>query len=438
MEIGVALEMVAEGVEALGSVDASLLLAEDLMGSVRDLEVVRRQLDAATIALADRVDRTNAYRVDGHSSATSAVKHLGRLSGAEASGRVKGAAALRRLPLFTKSYLEGRIPTGHLQVLGRVGANPRVAGFFEEADEWFRERAIELDHDGFKVVVQQWELLADADGAEENSDREHRARNATVTKGFDGSFRTRANHASVQGATIAGIFEAFERAEFESDWADAKARLGEGVATKTDLLRTDAQRRADAMVKIFQLAAANPDVSTPVPTVNIVIDEETFVTELERRAATGIDNLGDHNPARDDIVCRTIDGVALTPSEVVQTAMAGLVRAIIIDAEGNIINHGRAKRLFTGTSREAVLLREAIRDPAGVRCGYGGCGVAGRRCQIDHREPAARGGPTDHTNGTPLCGYHNRLKETGYHPRLDPDGTTTIHRPDGTPITQPA
>ncbi len=144
MEIGVALEMVAEGVEALGSVDASLLLAEDLMGSVRDLEVVRRQLDAATIALADRVDRTNAYRVDGHSSATSAVKHLGRLSGAEASGRVKGAAALRRLPLFTKSYLEGRIPTGHLRcwvgwgrILGLRGSSKRpMSGSVSGPSSW--------------------------------------------------------------------------------------------------------------------------------------------------------------------------------------------------------------------------------------------------------------------------------------------------------------
>ncbi len=124
-------------------------------------------------------------------------------------------------------------------------------------------------------------------------------------------------------------------------------------------------------------------------------------------------------------MCRTIDGIAPTPSEAVQTAMAGLVRAVIIDPDGNIINHGRTKRLFTGTSRQAVLLREAIKDPAGVRCGYAGCGVAGRRCQIDHREPAARGGPTGHTNGGPLCGYHNRLEETGHHPRANPDGTTT-------------
>ncbi|HUW00979.1 MAG TPA: DUF222 domain-containing protein [Acidimicrobiales bacterium] len=439
MEIGVALERMAAGVEALAAVDARELQAKTLVAMVREVEVLRRRLDAATTGLADAVDRTAAYRIDGHASATSCLKHLGRLAGGEAAGRVKGAAALRRLPLVTKSFGEGRIPSGHIAALGRVGANPRVAGFFEEADEWFRERACELDHDGFVVVLRQWEMLADADGAEKQSDREHRNRNATVTKGFDGSFRTKANHAAVQGATIEQILEAFERAEFESDWADARSRLGDDVATKNDLLRTSAQRRADAMYKIFQLAAANPDVATGGPTVNIVIDEQTFATELERRSATGIDNVPDHDPTRADrAVCRTVDGVPLTPAEVVQTAMSGLVRAIIIDAKGNVINHGRARRLFAGASRDAVLLREAIRDPAGVRCGFGGCGVSGRRCQIDHREPAARGGPTDHDNGDPLCGYHNRLKETGFHPRQAADGTWTIHRPDGTPITAPA
>ena len=321
---------------------------------MRDVEVLRRRLDAATTGLADAVDRTGAYRVDGHASATSCLKHLGRIPGGEAAGRVKGAAALRRLPLVEKSFVEGRIPTGHIAALGRLGSNPRVAGFFEEADEWFRERACELDHDGFVVLLRQWEMLADADGAEEKSDREHRNRNATVTQGFDGSFRTKANHAAVQGATIEQIFEAFEQAEFEADWADARARLGDDVATKTDLGRTSAQRRADAIYKIFQLAAANPDAATGRPTVNIVIDEETFATELERRAATGVDNVPDHDPTRvDQAVCRTIDGVPLTPGEVVQTAMAGLVRAIIIDAKGNVINHGRAKRLFTGASRRS-------------------------------------------------------------------------------------
>ena len=439
MEIGVALERLGDGVGALASVDASVLAPDDLLTFVRDVEVVRRQLDAAATALVGEVDRSGAYRVDGHLSATASVKHLARSSSAEAAGRVKGAAALRRLPLVAKSFAEGLIPSGHVAALGRLGSNGRVAGFFEESDEWFRERACELDHDAFVMLLRQWETLADADGAEQESERLHRHRNATVTKGYDGTFRTKANHAGVQGATIEQILEAFEHAEFESDWADARARLGDDVATKNDLLRSSAQRRADAMYKIFQLAAANPEVATGSPVVNIAIDEETFATELERRAATGIDHVPDHDPTRtDEAVCRTTDGVSLTPGEVVQVAMVSLVRAIVIDAKGNVINHGRAKRMFTGASREAVLLREALRDPAGARCPWGGCGVSGRRCQIDHREPAARGGLTDQSNADPLCGAHNRLKETGFFPQRRSDGTYVINRPDGTPITAAA
>ena len=439
MEVGEALTRLAEAVDAFGDADPSGLTDRALLAEAVELERVRRRLDAVTVARAGRIDRSNAYRGDGHTSATAAVKHLGRLSGAEASTRVKGAAVLRRLPLFATSFGAGEIPTAHLGVLGRVGANPRVVGLFEEADEWFRARAVELDHDGFRMVVQQWEQLADADGAEQRSEREHERRNATVTKGFDGSFRTKANHGSLQGASIAQILEAFERAEFEADWADARARCGES-ASKDDLGRTSAQRRADAMYKVFQLAAASPDVPTGVSaTVNIVIDEETFATELERRAATGVMSRPDHDPARvDETVCRTTEGVLVTPGEVVLASMVGLVRAIVIDRHGNVINHGRARRLFTGASRDAVLLRDSLRDPAGVRCAFAGCDVPGWRCQIDHREPVARGGPTDHTNGDPACGFHNRLKETGFRPVHRADGTFAIHRPDGTPITQPA
>ena len=439
MEVGEALANLGEAIDAFAAVDRSDLTGRELLAQTVELERCRRRLDAATVGVAGQVARTGAFRVDGHQSATAAVKHLGRLAGSEASGRVKGAAVLRRLPLFAKSYAEGRIPTGHVAVLGRVGANPRVSGFFEEADEWFRERATELDHDAFKLVVQQWEMLADADGAEQRSEAEHERRNATVTKGFDGSFRTRANHSAVQGASIAQVLEAFERAEFEDDWAAARKRLGDR-ATKADLARTSAQRRADAMVKIFRLAAASPDVPTGVSAVvNIVVDEQTFATELARRAADGVLDQPDHDPTRvDDTVSRTTTGVRLSPGEVLMASMAGLVRAIVIDPTGNVINHGRTRRLFTGASREAVLLREALKDPAGVRCGYAGCDVPGWRCQIDHREPAARGGPTDHDNGNPACGFHNRLKETGFHPRRAADGTWVIHRPDGTPITEPA
>lgn len=73
--------------------------------------------------------------------------------------------------------------------------------------------------------------------------------------------------------------------------------------------------------------------------------------------------------------------------------------------------------------------------PSDLTCGHPGCDTPVGWLQVDHREPAARGGPTDVANAGPLCGTHNRLKERGFVPVRGPDDTWTVLRPDGTPIT---
>jgi hypothetical protein len=72
-----------------------------------------------------------------------------------------------------------------------------------------------------------------------------------------------------QGAELREILDRYVDAEFKADWEAAVARLGEevlarGGISKEDLDRTDAQRRADALVKIFRDAAAADGSAVPV------------------------------------------------------------------------------------------------------------------------------------------------------------------------------
>ncbi len=46
-------------------------------------------------------------------------------------------------------------------------------------------------------------------------------------------------------------------------------------------------------------------------------------------------------------------------------------------------------------------------------CVFPGCSVPARRCDLDHRHPHERGGPTCSCNLIPLCRAHHRLKGTG-------------------------
>ena len=183
-------------------------------------------------------------------------------------------------------------------------------------------------------------------------------------------------------------------------------------------------------------AMAQPgDAKDPEPLVSIVIDDETFERELARAAGVPVHD----DPSRiDEAVCHTVSGDQLHPSAAVAAALVGWVRRVVVDSASNVIDLGRRRRLFTGSSREAAKIQALLRDRGGTGCLWPSCDTHHRRLEVDHRRSHAGGGPTDVDNSDLACGVHNRLKEHGLRPVFAPDGTWTILRPDGTPITPAA
>ena len=132
-----------------------------------------------------------------------------------------------------------------------------------------------------------WERLEDEDGAGDRAARAHRNRNARLDCGLDGVWDFLAKFGGIQGAEIAEIFSHFVEAERMADWAEARARIGDG-ATADDLLRTEPQRRADAFHAAMR-AAASAWAAAPggsIIVTNIVMDLTTFERQLRRVAGT--------------------------------------------------------------------------------------------------------------------------------------------------------
>ena len=100
----------------------------------------------------------------------------------------------------------------------------------------------------------------------------------------------------------------------------------------------------------------------------------------------------------------------------------GQVRRVVVDSAGVVINMGRRQRLFRGNARQAVLLQSS-------RCVVAGCATPIRRCEADHLTEWGRHGHTDGPNGAPVCGRHNRLKNTGYRVHRDDEGFWHTYRP---------
>ena len=329
---------------------------------------------------------------------------------------------LAQLSDVAAAYGEGEIGTEQVRLLGRVYSNRRVAPYMADQQGWFIHQAKVLEYDEFKEVIGAWERLIDVDGAEPAAQRAHRNRDFTMTQDHFGlGWEHRGGCGALTGAAMAEIFEHYVQAEWLTDWDKAREELGD-EATVDDLCRTAAQRRADALYRIFQDAASTPAGSKKPRFVhNIVWDSKTYqqmLQELDGRPRQPFDP--------DTHRCSTLDGVPLAPTETILNSLVTEFRRVIVDTEKAVIDLGRA-RSFTGSARLAAQL-------AAMRCPFVGCLVKSSACEIDHRKPWAQGGRTHPDNGDPLCGGHNRLKQQGFTVWRDPNGTWHTYRPDGTEI----
>lgn len=227
-DVAGSLDTLDAAVFMLQRIDLDGLEPEATLQLVRRLEVERRRLDHATDRIAGHLDDSGAFSSDGHRNARSALKHLGRLSGAEAHGRIQSARALRRLPAVDAAYARGSIPTQHVRAIARVVSNPRVTQYVGVADPVFAEQAATESFDDFSSWLRQWESLADADGAAQDAERTHERRTFSLQENpFDGSFASIGHHGGLQGAAMKEILDRFEDAEFAADWADARRQHGD-------------------------------------------------------------------------------------------------------------------------------------------------------------------------------------------------------------------
>jgi len=435
-EVDALLDEVETALDALASRGVVPVDGDDATAALRRLERIGRRVHAVRVGVVGEIDQRRLYRADAHTSAKVHARHACRLSNAEAGRRAKLARALRRLPVLAAGLAAGDVGVDHAQRVAAVFANKRVRDDLIAQDANVARLAATLDYREFDERLGVWERLADEDGAGDRNRRHHDNRTFDLLQEFDGSWRLNGGGASLDGARLRDVLDHFVQAEFEADWAEARARLGD-EATTADLARTDAQRRWDALVKVFDQAAdaeaARPGGSS-IET-SIVIDQETFERHLAGLAGEERPPVPDHqhdlaaDPAPGaGYRCGTLSGHDLDPTEAVAAALTGHVRRAVLGTDSVVIDHGRRQRLFTGNAHLAAKLQRCT-------CYWHGCWIRTANTQVDHVKPWQDGGRTDQANAGPLCQFHNRRKQHGYTVHRDPHGTWHIHRPDGTEIS---
>ena len=329
-------------------------LADEIETELRDVEGLVRRCEARKAALLDLADRTGVIGLDGHRTIRSYAAATINWSNAECTHLSRTVQLLRDLPEIADDLDAGVIAIAPVRELARLRANPRcgdqLAG---ESAETLINAAKTLPFEQFRLVAQDWEQRADADGAHKGHEAAHKGRRVT-TSILDDTFHLSMQSGSERGAAMVEILRRFEEAEFRREWDELKAVHGDNMSP-TLLERTRTQRRADAMWAIFNAAIAVPaDAKSPEPVVNIIVDQNTFDEHLEALLNDTMPPAPD--PADFTRRCTTDSGVAVDPFVAVVAALMGHVRRVVMDSKGVTIDQGRRERLFKGSVRTAVFL----------------------------------------------------------------------------------
>ncbi|MBO1766090.1 HNH endonuclease signature motif containing protein [Allobranchiibius sp. GilTou38] len=176
--------------------------------------------------------------------------------------------------------------------------------------------------------------------------------------------------------------------------------------------RTPAKRRADALVRLIDTAAGVLDGTSPRPVgefggtakILVTLDYNTLYEGLRDAG-----QLGQHGSDEDGFaptylpgIGRTTDGDHLDAGTLRRLACDADLIPAVLGTESEPLDVGRAKRLFTGGLRTAIIHRDQ-------HCTFPGCDRPPDWCDAHHVRPWWAGGETTLTNAALLCARHHTI-----------------------------
>lgn len=386
------LSAVSSGIDdALGEaveVPLSCYGPTDLLGYVTDLHRARARLDGLIAGALVAADQAGVAGQAGQRSLPAAVAAAGTLD-PKAIGRDLALGRwLAHFDLIAGAFRCGRLTRRHVEVL-RGADTPRTRTHLREGQEHLIEAAETCAFVDFTQVVAEWTMRADPDG--EEPDEREKQRRCSVHKNADGSVT-----GSFRFATIAGdaFINALER-EYQRLLAEDR--------TSTDperLLRTETQRRADALVNLVTRGVGRTDASVPAPLVHLVLGW-SVAEDLLRPEPGEVVPTDRHDVHRR---CELADGTPVHPTEAARLLAVAELRRLVLGAKSETLDLGRTVRNFPRK------FKQALTASSRGRCQYPGCDAKVSWLEVDHIDPWSLGGPTDMANAQVLCGCHNRQK----------------------------
>lgn len=291
--------------------------------------------------------------------------------------------------------ISGRAATVIAQAIERVHsfATPDQLASMEHH---LTRQGIESDEDVLRVLARRWESVLDQDG-QEPTEKILRARQGVFLRG-----RRHGLHVLEIGATdeqfehLATVMNSAgnPRATGSSGKPANSPAAGDGgpptPAAGVGAAPTRAQNLLDGLVAACRIALSGPGL--PVtgghrPQVMVTIAYQDLVGMTEQAGSTVFSVQAS---------ARTIRRLACD---------AGLI-PVVLGGRGQVLDLGRAQRLFPPHLRRALVARDG-------GCAFPDCSIPAGWCEAHHLTPWSRGGSTSIDNGVLLCSHHHHTVHRG-------------------------
>jgi hypothetical protein len=365
----------------------------ELIQAVTDVHRLARQVAATEVHLVRELDGRGLAKAHGATGTGRWLAGTTQLTEQTTNRLVKLAKRLDERPVLDAAASAGRVNLEQAAVIAAAVADlPADAGptAVDAAEALLIEQAELFGADDLRLLGRHILHQVDPELAErherEQMEKEERSaeqkRSLSMCSAGDGGVRLRGLLTREQAATVNAALDP----------------LCSPRHTPDDT-RTAAQRRCDALVDVCELALRTehlPDHGGERPHVVITVSFDAL---------------------RQELGAGTLDtGAPLTPGQVRRVCCDAMILPAVLGSDGQALDLGKTRRLFTGPVRRALVLRDG-------GCAFPNCSRPARWCEGHHILSWLFGGPTSVDNGVLLCGHHHRLVHQGdWQVRLAADG----------------
>lgn len=375
--------------------------------AVQALEVAERRLCGVRAGLYAVVEAEGLWAIGGARSFTSWVRQQTQASPAKVGAQARTARALRdHLPATAEALGKGEIAAEHADILAKHATTTpeRLAALARDdvGEAYLVERAGTLGAADFAQLVKHWAIRADPAASDRNWAASITKEELVLAKTLDG-YHLQGWLSEASGAAL-----------------DAALRARIGVPAPGDQ-RSSAQRRAGALNGLVRMVLESgslaPRAASPAQLL-VHVPHETL-TRLAEAMAPPETLSPCHNPGSPGEVVRRIpggpnpkvmlgseaaelaDGSPLPHALLARLACGSQLARVIFGPKSEILDAGRAKRLFSPGQRRAIVGRDR-------RCQFPECDAPPAEGEIHHSLWwYAQNGPTDAECGVLLCWFHH-------------------------------